>query len=177
MVFFDGEEAFKEWTDTDSLYGSRHLAEKWLRTPASSVCRDKSVATELDRIELFVLLDLLGTKNPTIPSFFRQTDEDYKILYHLERNLHSMGLLGSPRRRHHFNGRGALGHVQDDHIPFLRRGVKKILHIIPPEFPSVWHKMSDNASALDHDTIRNWIILFKGFVVQYLQLDMRSLKR
>src|SRR6201994_2075000 len=29
LVFFDGEEAFKEWTDTDSDYGSRHLAEKW----------------------------------------------------------------------------------------------------------------------------------------------------
>lgn len=28
MVFFDGEEAFVEWTKTDSLYGSRHLAEK-----------------------------------------------------------------------------------------------------------------------------------------------------
>jgi len=27
LIFFDGEEAFVEWTDTDSLYGSRHLAE------------------------------------------------------------------------------------------------------------------------------------------------------
>ena len=27
MFFFDGEEAFKEWTQEDSLYGSRHLAE------------------------------------------------------------------------------------------------------------------------------------------------------
>ena len=29
VVFFDGEEAFKEWTSTDSVYGSRHLANKW----------------------------------------------------------------------------------------------------------------------------------------------------
>ncbi len=29
LVFFDGEEAYGEWTDTNSLYGSRHLAEKW----------------------------------------------------------------------------------------------------------------------------------------------------
>ena len=29
MVFFDGEEAFQEWTRTDSLYGARHLAEVW----------------------------------------------------------------------------------------------------------------------------------------------------
>ena len=26
LVFFDGEEAFGEWSDLDSLYGSRHLA-------------------------------------------------------------------------------------------------------------------------------------------------------
>lgn len=29
LVFFDGEEAFREWTSTDSLYGSRHLAQRW----------------------------------------------------------------------------------------------------------------------------------------------------
>ena len=33
MVFFDGEEAFVNWTRTDSLYGARHLAEKWSNTP------------------------------------------------------------------------------------------------------------------------------------------------
>jgi len=27
LIFFDGEEAFGEWSDDDSLYGSRHLAE------------------------------------------------------------------------------------------------------------------------------------------------------
>lgn len=29
LVFFDGEEAFVEWSAKDSLYGSRHLAERW----------------------------------------------------------------------------------------------------------------------------------------------------
>ena len=29
FVFFDGEEAFKEWGPTDSIYGARHLANKW----------------------------------------------------------------------------------------------------------------------------------------------------
>src|SRR3981081_3177962 len=29
LVWTDGEEAVKTWSDTDSLYGSRHLAEKW----------------------------------------------------------------------------------------------------------------------------------------------------
>ena len=29
MIFFDGEEAFNRWSATDSLYGSRHLAQLW----------------------------------------------------------------------------------------------------------------------------------------------------
>lgn len=29
IVFFDGEEAFHQWTETDSIYGARHLAAKW----------------------------------------------------------------------------------------------------------------------------------------------------
>lgn len=33
LVFFDGEESFEEWTDTDSLYGSRHLAQRMANTP------------------------------------------------------------------------------------------------------------------------------------------------
>lgn len=33
LVFFDGEESFEEWTATDSLYGSRHLAERMANMP------------------------------------------------------------------------------------------------------------------------------------------------
>ena len=29
MIFFDGEEAFVEWSDTDSIYGAKHLAKRW----------------------------------------------------------------------------------------------------------------------------------------------------
>lgn len=29
FIFFDGEEAFQNWSPTDSIYGARHLAAKW----------------------------------------------------------------------------------------------------------------------------------------------------
>lgn len=29
LLFLDGEEAFVQWTSTDSIYGARHLAAKW----------------------------------------------------------------------------------------------------------------------------------------------------
>lgn len=34
LVFFDGEEAFKDWTDTDSIYGARYVDS---RQPDASV--------------------------------------------------------------------------------------------------------------------------------------------
>jgi glutaminyl-peptide cyclotransferase len=33
FVFFDGEEAFVQWNQFDSIYGARHLAKKWEATP------------------------------------------------------------------------------------------------------------------------------------------------
>ena len=33
LLFLDGEEAFVEWSDTDSIYGARHLAEVLAQKP------------------------------------------------------------------------------------------------------------------------------------------------
>jgi glutaminyl-peptide cyclotransferase len=39
LVFFDGEEAFRHWTPTDSIYGARHLAAKWAaEDKLASIC-------------------------------------------------------------------------------------------------------------------------------------------
>src|ERR1700749_3199757 len=48
LVFFDGEEAVKEWTNTDSAYGSRHLAAKW------------QADGTLKRVKAFLLADMIG---------------------------------------------------------------------------------------------------------------------
>ncbi|KAJ1926705.1 hypothetical protein FBU59_007292, partial [Linderina macrospora] len=64
LVFFDGEEAYHEWTDTDSLYGSRHLAEFWEHNPdPATAALTKNLGDhrpELDRVDLMVLMDLMG---------------------------------------------------------------------------------------------------------------------
>ena len=74
LVFFDGEEAFQSWTNTDSLYGSRHLASLWASTQylyqgGEGICQEGR-ATQLDRVDMFLLLDLLGAP---FPSFRRYT--------------------------------------------------------------------------------------------------------
>ena len=49
LVFFDGEEAVREqWTDTDSIYGSRHLVQKL------------SSDGELGRVQAMILVDMIG---------------------------------------------------------------------------------------------------------------------
>ena len=52
LIFFDGEEAFVEWSDKDSLYGSRHLAKNY----------EDVTGTKLDSIRALILLDLVGSK-------------------------------------------------------------------------------------------------------------------
>lgn len=83
VIFFDGEEAFEDWTRTDSLYGSRHLAAKLQSQKyhkSSGVDCSSSIRNELDRIELFVLLDLIGEVNPQFCNHFSQTNSDFEAL-------------------------------------------------------------------------------------------------
>uniref|UniRef100_A0A8C3UC17 glutaminyl-peptide cyclotransferase n=1 Tax=Catharus ustulatus TaxID=91951 RepID=A0A8C3UC17_CATUS len=61
LLFLDGEEAFEAWSDSDSLYGARHLA-------AKMAARGHPAGSEVTAMSLFVLLDLLGAPHPAIHS-------------------------------------------------------------------------------------------------------------
>ena len=65
-----------DFSETDGLYGSKHLAKKW--SNPSSYLNKKSVGfvTELQRIRLFVLLDLIGQ---TSPKFFTYSVSEIQI--------------------------------------------------------------------------------------------------
>ncbi|PYH47367.1 glutaminyl-peptide cyclotransferase family protein [Aspergillus saccharolyticus JOP 1030-1] len=178
VIFMDGEEAFKEWTASDSLYGARSLAEQWDAEvhPAMSVYR-----SPLDSISLFVLLDLLGAKEPTIQSFFPTTHWAYKKLATLERRLRELKQLqSSDPGRSWFPHLAKSEHeiplymrIEDDHIPFLRRGVE-VLHIIDAGdrgFPKVWHTMQDDGEHLDLDTVEDWSVLFTAFAAEWMELE------
>ena len=45
LIFLDGEEAFVDWTDTDSIYGARHLAAKWAKTHFPTATRQVRMST------------------------------------------------------------------------------------------------------------------------------------
>lgn len=71
LVFFDGEEAFVKWGPNDSIYGAKHLAELY-HNSLRSVSTGETVS-DLDKIDLLVLLDLIGHKGTKFYSCFDNT--------------------------------------------------------------------------------------------------------
>ncbi|XP_019597699.2 glutaminyl-peptide cyclotransferase isoform X1 [Rhinolophus sinicus] len=167
LIFFDGEEAFLHWSPQDSLYGSRHLAPKMASTPHPPGMRDTN---QLHGMDLLVLLDLIGAPNPTFPNFFPNSARWFDRLEAIEHELHELGLLKDHSlERRYFQNHGYGSVIQDDHIPFLRKGVP-ILHLISSPFPEVWHTMDDNEENLDETTIDNLNKIIQVFVLEYLHL-------
>lgn len=146
IILFDGEEAFVNWSHDDSVYGSRHLAQKWEETylPETHPIAKRRLdplPTVLETMDVLVLLDLLGAPAPKFSSFYRETDWLYYHLADTDDRLKAAGLVNATAGDVWFLRQQWLwGVMDDDHRPFSERGVP-ILHVIPNRFPSVWHKM------------------------------------
>lgn len=103
-VFFDGEEAVREWTDADSLYGSRHLVQR-LKTTA-----------QLTKIRAMLLVDMIGDRDLDILREGNSTPWLTDILWN------SAAELGYQKN---FLPR-AFDIGGDDHFPFLREGIPAV---------------------------------------------------
>ena len=103
LVFFDGEEAIQTWSSTDSLYGSRHLAAKWSSTGT------------LAKIKAFLLADMIGDKDFNIDRDANSTPWLLDLLTTAARNSgHSASIYKNSTQ------------VEDDHLPFVKRGVPSL---------------------------------------------------
>jgi glutaminyl-peptide cyclotransferase len=101
LVWLDAEEAMRTWTDTDSVYGSRHLAEKW-----------KQDGT-LPKIKAFILTDMIGDADLNVDRATNSTPWLSNLVYKAASNLGTQS---------YFFQRD-IGAVGDDHVPFAQRGV------------------------------------------------------
>lgn len=173
LIFLDGEEAFVRWTDNDSIYGARHLAEAWSRKWYPSTDGSAfELSKEIDRMDVMMLLDLLGAPNPILRSTVGHgTSILFQNLPDIEEQLKNLGLIRRLNRM--FYPGGTLMAVEDDHMPFMKKGVP-IMHLIPVPFPSVWHTPNDNESALDYNTIDNLCSILRVFVARYLGIHPQS---
>lgn len=111
LVFFDGEESIKsQWTNSDSLYGSRHLAAKW------------SANSTLARIKAYLLADMIGDKDLNIDRDGNSTPWLLDTLKIAAKNTGHGGSIFKNETQ-----------VEDDHIPFKQRGVP-VLDIIDLDY-------------------------------------------
>jgi glutaminyl-peptide cyclotransferase len=133
LVFFDGEETIVEWSEQDSLYGSRHLVEEWKKNGT------------IDRIAAFLLLDLIGDADLDI---MKETNSTPWLQ---DRVWDTAKRLGHARS---FSG-GSLA-IEDDHIPFLRAGVPSIDLIDYNYGPGnrYWHSPEDTLDKLSANSLQ-----------------------
>jgi len=100
VVFFDGEEAIKQWSASDSLYGSRHLAEKLSREG------------KLGQIKALILLDMVADRHLSILHESNSTGWLSDAVFRSAQTLGYRSLFSGGRFP-----------VEDDHLPFLARGI------------------------------------------------------
>ena len=100
LVWTDGEEAVKQWTATDSVYGTRHLAAKWEKDGT------------LKKIKAFLLEDMIGDADLDIQRDLNSTPWLLDLVYQAATRL--------GYQSHFFAQQGA---IEDDHLPFVKRGV------------------------------------------------------
>ncbi len=103
LVWTDGEEAVRQWSETDSLYGTRHLAEKWEKDGT------------LKKIKALFVMDMIGDADLNID---RDTNSTPWLLDLVYQAAERSGVQS------HFYARA--GAMDDDHLPFVKRGVPSI---------------------------------------------------
>jgi glutaminyl-peptide cyclotransferase len=100
LVWSDGEEAVRTWTDTDSVYGARHLAEKWEKDGT------------LKKIKALMVMDMIG-------------DADLDIARNTKGAAWLLDLIYAAAERGGYQSHfyASQGSIEDDHVPFVNRGV------------------------------------------------------
>lgn len=127
VVFFDGEEAVGNWSDTDSTYGSRHLAAKW------------AAEGTLAKMKALINVDMIGDKDLDISNDSNSSQELRTMVFNFADKL---GYAKYFRKDQ--------GAIEDDHMPFANAGVNAIDIIDLDYGPNMayWHTAQDTIDKL-----------------------------
>ncbi len=133
VVWLDGEESFGQWSDTDGIYGSRHLAAKW------------SADGTLTRIKALINVDMIGDRELGIMQDMNSSEPLRRLIWSTAAELGYSS---------HFLARQ--GAIEDDHIPFLLRGVNAVDLIDFDYGPdnAYWHTEKDTMDKLSADSLK-----------------------
>jgi Zn-dependent M28 family amino/carboxypeptidase len=103
IAFFDGEEAMKHWSDSDSRYGSRQMAARL------------SASGDIKMIRAFLLADLVGSRNVHFMRESTSTPALTELVWSTAAKLGYSGIFIND-----------VTSVEDDHDSFLKRNVPSV---------------------------------------------------
>jgi Zn-dependent M28 family amino/carboxypeptidase len=126
LVFFDGEEAFENFTATDGLYGSRHFASE-LRESAKNFRGG-------------ILFDMVGDKSLQVTL---SPDSPVELTRNIFAAAEALG------QRAHFTYLG--GDITDDHTPLNEIGIP-VIDLIDFDFPP-WHTAEDTLDKISAESL------------------------
>lgn len=129
LVFFDGEEAVSQFTETDGLYGSRHYAR---------VLRETGRAAQF---QFGILWDMIGEKDLTITL---PPDSPQPLTREILASAEALGL------RQHFTYFDRS--IWDDHVPLNQVKIPTI-DLIDFDF-LYWHTADDTLERLSPESLR-----------------------
>jgi Zn-dependent M28 family amino/carboxypeptidase len=136
LLFDDGEEAVanppyttNQWSASNSLYGTRHIAAKW------------SGDGTLSKIKAVLIADMIGDKDLNILEEMGSTPWLRQVFRQAAINTH-----------HTANVFQTQGEEEDDHLPFLKRGVPS-LDVIDVDYGPHTAAMPDGYHHTAQDTI------------------------
>jgi glutaminyl-peptide cyclotransferase len=129
LVFFDGEEAFENFSETDGIYGSRHFAKELVRTGATKSFRGG------------VLFDMVGDRSldVTFPP-----NSPPKITAAIFASAEALKV------RNHFTYFDQ--DITDDHTPLNAVGIP-VVDVIDFDYPP-WHTAEDTMDKLSADSLQ-----------------------
>ncbi len=132
LVWFDGEEAIKQWSASDSVYGSKHLAAKWAKEGT------------LKKVQAFLLLDMIGDADLNIERDSNSTPWLEDVIYKAATELGYQS---------HFFARTTA--TEDDHLPFAKEGVA-VADVIDFNYgpnDAYWHASQDTMDKLSAQSL------------------------
>ena len=147
IAFFDGEEAMKQWSETDSRYGSHQMAARL------------SISGDIKKIRAFLLADIVGGSKA---QFLRESSSTPALIDLVWNTADKLGYSAIFRND--------TTSAEDDHDSFLKRGIPAVDVIGDFTNNGYWHTSQDS---LDKISPRTLAIVGHVFLESVKQLQSK----
>src|SRR6266850_1950722 len=130
IAFFDGEEAMKQWSDTDSRYGSRQMAARF------------AASGDIKKIKAFLLADIVGGRKAQFLRESSSTPALIDLVWNTSAKLGYSAIF-----------RNDTTSAEDDHDSFLKRGIPAVDVIGDFTNNGYWHTPQDSLDKISTKTL------------------------